>query len=46
MTSEMQYLDLEYMEIDSEERLTERDVLMLGIERHADEESAAFELGR
>jgi hypothetical protein len=46
MTTEMPCLDLEYMELDSEERLTERDGLMLGVERDADEESSAFDFGR
>ena len=33
MNMEMPCLDLEYMELDQEERLTERDALMLGLVR-------------
>ena len=39
MNIESPCLDLEYMELEEEDRLTERDALMLGVERETDDSS-------
>jgi hypothetical protein len=44
MNMEMPCLDLEYMELDEEERLTERDALMLGLVREVGEETSYTDL--
>lgn len=41
MNTDLPCLDLEYMEIENEERLSERDALMLGVD-HGNEDPAAF----
>jgi hypothetical protein len=44
METEMRCLDLEYMELDEEERLTERDAVMLGLVREVSEETSYTDL--
>jgi hypothetical protein len=44
MNTEMPCLDLEYMELEQEERLTERDAVMLGLAREVDEETSYMDL--
>ena len=38
MEMEIPCVNVEYMELDDEERLTERDALMIGVVREVDEE--------
>ena len=40
MEMEIACVNVEYMELDEEERLTERDALMLGVVREVDEEGS------
>ena len=44
MKMEMPCLDLDYMELDEEDRLTDQDALMLGIVREVDQEGAYMDL--
>jgi hypothetical protein len=44
MEMEMPCVNVEYMELDEEERLTERDALMLGVMREVDEQTAHLSL--
>ena len=43
MNTEPPCLDLEYMEIDEDDRLTERDALMLGLRHDLDEEGFSID---
>ena len=45
MEMEIPCVNVEYMELDEEERLTERDALMLGVVREVDEEASHLGLG-
>jgi hypothetical protein len=46
MQIEIPYVNVEFMELDEEERLTERDALMLGVVRDVDEEGSYMSLRR
>ena len=44
MNTEIPCLDLEYMELDEEDRLTDRDALIFGVVRQVDEEGSYTDL--